>query len=167
MRILLIILLVAGLAAKNENATAQPATKDQQGKDQLTKALIGEWFNRYVRIDIVGPAGEKKTMEADSTNWEQRLGIKPIHTFFQQDGSYYSEYRDLKDSLVRKTAGQWAVTAGDTLIMWEKQPEQETLKLKLKIEDRTATFSGLIDFDGQGVANDAYYGIQEKKATNL
>jgi hypothetical protein len=162
MRTRLTLLFFAGLMVNALTANAQ-LTKN----DPLANALTGEWFNRYIRIDIVGPAGEKKTVEADSTNWEQRLGIKPIHTFFQQDGSYYSEYRNLDDSLVRKTAGQWTITTGDTLVMWEKQPEQQTLKLKLKIVDRTATFSGLIDFDGQGVANDVYYGIQQKKATNL
>ena len=162
MRALPVIFLFLGLIARANAQTQQSAPASP-----LSKALVGEWFNRYVRIDIVGSTGEKKTMEADSTNWEQRLGIKPIHTFFAADGSYYSEYRDLRDSLVRKTAGQWAISRGDTLVMWEKQPEEETLKLKLTIRGNTATFSGFIDFDGEGIANDGYFGIQQKKATNL
>jgi len=158
-RIMLAFVAVLGAAL---HARAQTPSRDD-----LAHALVGEWYNRYLRVDLNGPSGARQTMEADSTNWEQRLHIKPIHTFFLADGSYYSEYRNLQDSLVRKSTGSWTIDKSDTLVMMEKTPETNTMRLKLTIQGRQATFSGLIDFDGEGKANDVYYGIQQKKATNL
>jgi len=35
-------------------------------------------------------------------NWEAKLKIHPVHTHFESNGTYYSEYFNLKDSLVKK-----------------------------------------------------------------
>lgn len=131
-------------------------THAQAAKDPLAKALIGEWRNIYVRINI-----RDKAMEADSSNWETRLHIKPIRTHFQADGTYYSEYRNLQDSIVRKPSGTWTLK-GDSLTMSQLQPEPMQMTLQLRIEKDVATFTGLIDFDGDGKTNDLYYGLQRK-----
>jgi len=100
-------------------------------------------------------------MEADSSNWEQKLGIKPIRTHFKGDGTYYSEYLNLKDSVVRRPTGLWTLK-GDSLTMTEQTPEKATYKFKLKIDKNIGTFSGTIDFEGDGKADDEYYGKQKK-----
>lgn len=128
----------------------------QTTRGPLAQALTGEWKNLYVKINI-----RDKVMEADSSNWEERLHIKPIHTYFNKDGSYRSEYRNLQDSLVRVASGSWAIE-GDTLIMNETKPEVSRSKFQLLIEQDVATFRGLIDFDGDGKADDLYYGRQRK-----
>jgi hypothetical protein len=125
-------------------------------KEPLAQALPGEWKNLYVRIHI-----KDKVVEADSSNWEERLHIKPIHTWFNKDGSYRSEYRNLQDSLVRVSSGSWSIE-GDTLTMDEATPEVSHMKFHLLVEKDIASFSGLIDFDGDGKANDLYYGRQRK-----
>jgi len=125
-------------------------------KGPLARALAGEWKNLYVKITI-----KDKVMEADSSNWEERLHIRPIHTYFNKDGSYRSEYRNLKDSLVRVTSGNWTIE-GDTLMMNETAPEVSHMKFELRIEKDIATFRGLIDFDGDGKVDDLYYGRQRK-----
>jgi len=131
-------------------AAAQPP------KGPLAKTLIGEWRNVYVKINI----GDK-VMEADSSNWEARLHIKPIRTYFNGDGSYYSEYRNLQDSVVRRPSGSWIIE-GDSLTMTEVSPDNSRMKFKLYIENDVATFTGLIDFAGDGKADDLYYGRQRK-----
>ena len=136
---------------------AQPAPKGP-----LAEALTGEWYNLYVHVKLSNGA----EMEADSTNWESRLQIKPIHTFFKADGSYHSIYRNLADSIVRQVAGTWDVE-GDTLIMRQNTPTAEFMKLHVTIKKGVATFKGMIDFDGDGKENDEYSGRQRKKATNL
>lgn len=136
------------------------ASKNRQSS--LSSQLIGEWRNVYVKIIIHNknkPAAT--TMEADSTNWEARLGIKPIRTHFMEDGTYYSEYRTKKDSLVRRPSGTWSIK-GDSLTMTQLKPDQSLLKVRVKINNDHASFSGLIDFDGEGVWNDEYFGIQRK-----
>ena len=136
------------------------ASKTRQ--NSVSSQLIGEWRNVYVKI-IIHKKGQPAatTMEADSTNWEARLGIKPIRTHFMENGTYYSEYRNKKDSLVRRPSGTWSVN-GDSLTMTQLKPDQSLLKVKVKINNDHATFSGLIDFDGEGVWNDEYLGIQKK-----
>ena len=123
--------------------------------------LIGEWRNVYVKVIIHNKTKPAAAMEADSTNWEARLRIKPIRTHFMEDGSYYSEYRTPNDSLVRRPAGKWSVK-GDSLTMAQLTPDRSTLTVHVKINGDHASFHGMIDFDGEGVANDEYFGIQKK-----
>jgi hypothetical protein len=131
-------------------------------QNNLSKQLIGEWRNVYVKIKANSiKTGKLNTMEADSSNWEARLGIKPIRTHFKSDGTYYSEYRNLKDSIVRMPSGTWFIK-GDSLTMAQLKPDKSTLKVKVSIANNRATFNGMIDFDGDGVANDDYYGVQRK-----
>jgi hypothetical protein len=128
----------------------------------LSAQLVGEWRNVYVKIKVNSlKTGKINTIEADSSNWETRLGIKPIRTHFKNDGTYYSEYRNLKDSIVRMPAGTWFIK-GDSLTMLQLKPDKSTLKVKVSIINNHATFSGMIDFDGDGMANDDYYGVQKK-----
>ncbi|MDB5088938.1 MAG: hypothetical protein JWR09_2932 [Mucilaginibacter sp.] len=130
-------------------------------QNSLTSRLIGEWCNVYVKIIIHNKNKPAATMEADSTNWEARLGIKPIRTHFTEDGAYYSEYRNPKDSLVRRASGTWNIK-GDSLTMTQLKPDKSVLKLQVKISNDHATFNGRIDFDGEGIVNDEYLGIQKK-----
>ncbi|MCR8557872.1 hypothetical protein KXD93_09480 [Mucilaginibacter sp. BJC16-A38] len=127
----------------------------------LTSQLIGEWRNVYVKITLHNKTKPVQTMEADSTNWEARLGIKPIRTHFMEDGTYYSEYRNGKDSILRRPSGMWSIK-GDSLTITQLKPDKSVLKVQVKISNDHATFSGLIDFDGEGVWNDEYFGIQKK-----
>jgi hypothetical protein len=129
----------------------------------LAQQLTGEWRNHYLKIKLHNAKSDRVIeMEADTSNWEAKLQIKPIRTHFIKDGTYYSEYRNLKDSIFRKVAGSWAITKGDTLVMTQTQPSPSVLKLYLKIDNQLATFSGMIDFDGEGITNDEYYGVQKK-----
>jgi hypothetical protein len=102
-----------------------------------------------------------KVIEADSSNWEDRLHIKPIRTRFQADGTYYSEYRNLQDSIVRRPSGTWTLK-GDSLTISQLQPETVQMTFQLHIEKDIATFRVFIDFDGDGKTNDLYYGRQRK-----
>jgi hypothetical protein len=149
----------AGLGARSQTSGTTITTPS----GSLASSLIGEWRNRYVRIRIntYHNSDSAVTMEADSTNWEARLHIKPIRTHYLADGSYYSEYRNGKDSIILRRSGVWMV-AGDTLVMTQKIPKPSVLKLHLQIAQGVAIFSGLIDFDGDGKADDEYYGIQKK-----
>lgn len=123
--------------------------------------LIGEWRNVYVKVILHNKNKPTTTMEADSSNWEGRLGIKPIRTHFLEDGTYYSEYRNAKDSLVRRPAGTW-VLKSDSLTMAQSTPDKSVLTVHVKINGDHAAFHGMIDFDGEGIANDEYFGVQKK-----
>ena len=128
----------------------------------LAKDLIGEWRNVYLKITLHSKnKPTATTMEADSSNWEQRIGIKPIRTHYLKDGTYYSEYLNLKDSVVRKPTGIWTIK-GDSLFMTQLTPNKATYHFHLTINKDRATFTGIIDFDAEGVNNDEYYGVQKR-----
>jgi hypothetical protein len=129
----------------------------------LHQQLIGEWRNQSIRIrlNIYDKAANPVVVEADSSSWEARLQIKPIRTHFKNDETYTSEYRNLKDSVIKTASGKWDIK-GDSLTMNQLQPEKSTLKLHLSIIKNKATFSGIIDFDGNGKLDDEYFGVQKK-----
>ena len=149
-------ILVAGVVICVVALTAASKT----GSD-LRSQLIGGWRNVYVKVSIHAKGKPDAVMQADSSNWEKRLGIKPIRTHFLEDGNYYSEYFNLKDNIVRRPEGTWSLK-GDSLIMTELKPDKSVLKLHLAITGDHAVFHGMIDFDGEGVDNDEYFGIQKK-----
>ena len=125
--------------------------------------LHGEWRNVYLKITLNEVGGESlKVTECDSAHWEQMLGIKPIHTFFNADGSYKSEYYTLNDSLFMTNTGRWEIS-NDTLTMTQITPVAGVYKLKTSIEGSLATFEGMIDFDGDGKPDDHYLGRQRKR----
>ena len=132
-------------------------------QESLRKQLIGEWRNVYVKIrmNIYDKNAQPMIAEADSSNWETRLQMKPIRTYFKEDNTYYSEYRNLKDSVMRIASGTWSIK-DDSLTMLQTKPEASTLKLQVSIKNKHATFSGIIDFAGDGKRDDDYYGIQKK-----
>jgi len=154
------LLLIAGFAVCFIALTAASKTGRFTNID-LKSQLIGEWRNVYVKVIIHNKTKPAATMEADSSNWEARLKIKPIRTHFIEDGTYYSDYRNLKDSTVRRPTGTWSLK-GDSLTMTQLTPDKSVLTLQLKINKDHATFHGFIDFDGEGVSNDEYFGKQKK-----
>ena len=136
-------------------------SKISQPGNGIQQKLVGEWRNIYLKIVTHHPGKEPQIIKADSANWVATLGIKPIRTHFNGDGSYYSEYRTPKDSLFKTASGTWLVR-NDSLIMSQQKPVTSLLKLHVKLDNDIATFSGVIDFEGDGLADDEYLGMQRK-----
>jgi hypothetical protein len=162
MKTLLATLAIAGLSLILFNSFTGKALF----QNSLSKQLIGEWRNVYVKINIItAKTGKTATMEADSSNWETRLGIKPIRTHFKGDDTYYSEYRSLKDSIIKMVSGTWSIK-NDTLTMVQLKPNSSVLKLHISIQHDHATYHGMIDFDGSGKLDDEYFGVQKRFGDN-
>ena len=157
-KIVFTILVAATLAMI---AFGQPGTG--YPKSSLAQKIVGEWRNQSIKIKINSYRNKDTIvlMEANASNWEEKLHIKPIRTFFKADRSYYSEYRDLQDSIIRRPTGEWR-TRGDTIVMTELTPEKAVYTFHLSIKKNIATFIGVIDFDGDGKKDDEYYGTQKK-----
>lgn len=133
-------------------------------KTDLKKELPGEWRNTYLHVTMntFNNGDSSKVTTCDSSNWEQMLHIKPIRTFFNEDGTYRSEYYNLNDSLFLTSKGTWRVS-GDTLTMSSTEPSPESYKLKTTITSGVATFEGMLDFDSDGKADDHYIGKQRRQ----
>lgn len=136
----------------------------QMAQKSLRDTLLGEWRNVSINVTIntVDNSDSSSVFSADESNWEQKLRMKPIRTFYKEDGAYISEYRNLADSVFSSSTGTWKVLA-DTLLLNQQQPNAETYKSKVVIKDDLGEFTIRLDWDGDGSADDIYFGVQRKQ----
>jgi hypothetical protein len=136
----------------------------QTAQSNLREALIGEWRNVsiHVTINTANNSDSSAVFAADESNWEEKLRMKPIRTFYKEDGSYISEYRNLSDSLFHTASGTWSVR-GDSLILNQTQPSAETYRSQVMIKDALAEFTIRLDWDQDGNEDDLYFGVQRKQ----
>jgi len=122
--------------------------------------LTGSWSNidLHVNINQANPTDSSYSFVVPEESWEQILNIKPIVTEFRNDGTYHSQYHNLKDSLVRETRGEWQID-GDTL---ELSEDGQITRYYLEISGNQVTFRGWLDWDQDGETDDLYIGRQRK-----
>ncbi len=153
------ILIVVGSALLACNI---PGDKDEKRVDP-GQQLIGEWNNIWIKVEIVsrGNSDSNEIIEVDRPEWESKLNIKPIRTFFRADSTYNSAHYNLADSLVYNPNGKWWVD-GDKLILLQLLPFPDTTTLQFSFKNDTASFEGMVDFDSDGKKDDKYFGRQVK-----
>lgn len=131
-----------------------------QDQNKLKDKLIGSWTNVDLKVSLnhhkVGDSAYQ--FEVPIGQWEAMLNIKPILTDFRDDGSYRSEYRTLEDSLIREIEGKWQFEQ-DSLILIEAGTA--TL-YHVEMMDTLVIFTGWLDWDQDGEADDLYTGRQSK-----
>jgi hypothetical protein len=132
--------------------------------EDLRKQLIGQWRNLTIHIDIMSAdnTDKKEVWEANESNWEKQFKIKPIHTYFKEDNTFYSEYYTLKDSMFYRPTGKWTLK-GNNLTFYYEKPKVDTLYFTVSIKDNIATFHGILDWDEDGKKDDIYDGTQRKQ----
>ncbi len=139
----------------------QPATKSEGSEEDLN-ALIGEWRNTTLRVELDKKHGEPSDVfEVDEATWEETLKIRPIRTFFNEDGSFNSEHYNLQDSLVLNPEGTWSATE-DEIVMITVRPFNDTTSCSYSVVDGIATFGCWVDWDEDGEKDDWYLGAQRK-----
>lgn len=144
------------------SGTGNKKEKDKGGS--LDKQLIGEWNNLSIKIDINSRnnSDSNEVFAVEQPEWEQKLKIRPIRTFFRADSTWNAAHYNLEDSLVYDPSGTWWLE-GDKLVMLQKLPSPDTTVYFLALENDTASFEALLDWDMDGKKDDNYYGRQVKK----
>lgn len=150
-------LVLTILFACNESANTKKET------DSFAKQLTGEWNNLSMKIDIQSKnnSDSNEVFEVNRPEWEERLKIKPIRTFFREDSSWNSAHYNLKDSLVYDPSGKWWIEE-DKLVMLQQLPSPDTTKYSFHITKDTASFECMLDWDMDGKKDDHYFGKQIK-----
>lgn len=111
-----------------------------------------------VELNALG-GNSDSTFSIPRGQWESTLDIKPILTTYLEDGNYSSRYTDLDGGLVRTVLGQWEIK-GDSLYLTE---ENNTTAYFFNWKDGQGTFKAFLDWDGDGLSDDLYTGIQTKR----
>lgn len=147
------------------SVTSCEQQKDAEQNKELSDRVVGEWHNLSlkIRMNTLNNTDSTRVFEVDERNWEQKMGIRPIRTIYRPDGSYNSEHRNLKDSIIYNPAGRWIIL-GDTIIMTDTFPERgPAYKYHVRIKGDIAEFTGIEDCDRDGKNDDHYFGVQRKK----
>ncbi len=151
-KIYLLLLLIVGVLLACQ--TKQASQKD---------SLIGTWQNTLLKVELKsyqGVAGKDSSFVITQQNWEDMLKMKPIKTNYSADSTWQSTYFDLSGKATSVTSGKWW-QSGDTLWAHTQIPKDELNFYLCQVKDNKATFKTTIDWDGDGVADDLYYGEQE------
>ena len=121
---------------------------------------MGQWYNESLTVKLNAKSGYgDSSFVVPPGKWEEILEIKPILTTYLKNGTYHSQYENLKGQAIRESKGTWEVK-GDTLYLTE---EGITASYHFEWLDGKAKFTGYLDWDQDGVADDLYEGIQVKK----
>ena len=128
-----------------------------------SKTLTGEWNNLSIKIDIHSKnnSDSNEVFEVNRPEWEEKLKIKPIRTFFRADSTWNSAHYNLKDSLVYNPSGKWWLEK-DKLVMLQNFPSPDTSTYSLLLQKDTASFETMLDWDMDGKKDDKYFGRQIK-----
>jgi hypothetical protein len=128
----------------------------------LKKMMVGEW--RSVSIQIVMHTAfnsdSTRRMTANEDNWELITKRRPVRTFFKADGTYYAEFYDLNDSIVYNPSGEWSIQK-DSLIIRQLKPKPALLRYQVTMRDHVGEFRSVLDFDGDGKADDEFFGVSK------
>ena len=118
--------------------------------------IIGKWTNISLLVTMKKLDGQDSILEANEHNWEQVLKIKPIISTFDEEGSFASEYSNLKGEIIREVQGKWDVR-NDSLIIWTDGVETA---YHFTIKGNRVKFRSQLDWDGDGESDDYYDAIQ-------
>jgi len=138
--------------------------QDSQGGFDA-KDLTGEWNNLSIRTEVHSKnnSATDEVFEVNRAEWEEKLKIKPIRTFFRADSTWNSAHYNLNDSLVYNPSGRWWVEK-DKLVMLQNFPSPDTTTYIVGLQKDTASFEATLDWDMDGKKDDHYFGRQVRVA---
>lgn len=126
------------------------------------ESLVSEWRNLTLKVELDKKQGRPSSIfEVNENTWEEQLQIRPIRTYFRNDGTFNSEHFNLQDSLVLNPSGSWTATDGE-ITMMTTQPFSDTTTCTYTIKGNVVTFGCWVDWDEDGEKDDWYLGTQQK-----
>lgn len=161
----LLILTVIALSAVFQSCQSGEKEANTPPPD-LNKELPGTWEAVSVKVKVNSVMNEpdsSTTFEIKEEEWLDRMGVKPVRTYYQTDNKYRQEFRALNDTLLSISRGVWN-TFGDTLMMIEPAT---TYQYTLRLKNGLAEFRALVDWDGDGEEDDDYTGVHRKVSMDV
>lgn len=125
--------------------------------------LSGKWktVGLNVIMHTVHNMKHDSVISANSANWEQQTEMEPIIFDFYKNGTFSTEYRDVLDSLQYRGTGIWRLKGQDSLLLYSSQAAK-TYTYTYTFKNDSAFFHTVLDFDGDGKADDEMVSIVQK-----
>ena len=149
------VVLFFTLLVSCESKKEVESKEDSETMPSISEQLIGKWHNLEIKVIVKTDNGDS-VVYVPQDKWEEILQIKPIVTAFNADSTFVSEYRSLDDQIIMTSTGTWSVE-GDSLMMSERGSDNA---YHTTLKNDTVSFSGYIDWDEDGEADDLYTGTQ-------
>lgn len=126
----------------------------------IRSQLIGEWENTSLNVQMNSVDGSDSTSQlvANDGEWENVLGIKPIKTSFNADGTFTSSYFNLEGEPLGEEEGEWEII-GDSLIL---KSQSYASAYHITVKENKARFVAYLDWDQDGAEDDLYDGWQKR-----
>lgn len=142
------------------SCAGEPGTDSKTEKEDLATALPGTWESVSLRVDIntVDGTDTSYVFEVREEEWMNRLGVKPVKTYYKLDNKYEQVFTSLTDTVLSTSRGMWNVF-GDTLMMVEPNA---TYHYEAGIENGLISLKARLDWDGDGEEDDDYVGVHRK-----
>jgi len=147
---------------QNDNKATTTNTVTTNTNTLKPKQLYGEWRNVSMVITTAHNTTKSAVEEYKEENWEKDLKIKPIRTYYNADGTYISEYRDIDNIVFNTTSGAWEIKK-DSVILHQSKPEKRSAAYHVKFQNENiATFTAMLDWTNNGKKDDLYVGKQQR-----
>ena len=150
-----ILFLALTFGCQSETAEEKAAANTTS----LYERLMGTWETTYIKVDIRSAENEPDSsylFEIEEGQFERIFQVKPYRTYFAPDSTFRTVHRGIPGDIISEDKGLWN-TFGDTLMLL--QPDA-TMQFKVSIDKGMGHFTGFVDFDGDGMQDDAYYAIR-------
>jgi hypothetical protein len=123
--------------------------------------IAGTW--EYVSLNVTMNSPDNNSGEEFfyvlPGEWEAKVGITPIVTDLNEDGTFENNFYAFPDSVPRGGRGTWNIQ-DDSLIFMEGN---QRIAYEFTLNDSMLTIRGKTDFDQDGKSDDDYVGVQKRK----
>ena len=145
--------VIVNLAFQSGCGSKKPMT-DKQNTYERTD-VTGTWSNLSMTVTY---QDRDSVFDVPEGKWQEILKIKPILTTYSDDGSFESKYYGLNDSLLFTSSGSWSFS-DDSLFLTSNG---STTSYKFEMNQGVGEFTGILDWNEDGVATEIYSGRQRK-----
>lgn len=138
----------------------KPPQTETKPEVDLTAELPGTWETVSIKVNInsFNNLDTNMVFEIKEEQWEPVYRVRPSRTYFELDNQYRQEFRSITDSLISVNRGVWNVFT-DTLMLIEPDT---TYQFVVSVDSGMARFHRLVDWDGDGEADDDYLGVHRR-----
>ncbi len=131
-------------------------------KHEFKDDLIGQWQSEilYVKKNTFKGTDSTAVLDVNPENYLEKTGLKTSIIEYGKDHDYTEKYIGPDGTVKFSQSGYWFIK-GDTVIMSIYKPltNQSVQKYHFKIDNNRATFTSLMDYDGDGFEDDEFRGV--------
>lgn len=160
-KLIYIFFAAAVITACNNPIKEDPA--DVLLERDLAKDMAGKWETLRFEVHVSSWKGTDKDtiIVVENSDFGRLVPFKRNTGEYKLDGTFEEFFYKTNDSLMIKVSGSW-VAEGDTIYVQQLYPTFTENKYIMELKNDTGTFTSILDWDRDSVADDRYIGTSIK-----